>query len=165
MLQSATSWLKRRWYIPVLLAVLYVYEGTWRWTSGSWLATQAAPLPDVLLASPIPEGHVTDVNFWFGHMFGIFFICLLTYFVLNSQELWEGQLLPLLFTKQQINLLSFLFLRQVQNVVFMFISQQVRRCFRAQQPLLSLLLSCFWARRPARRHTSLANPPSSPHSS
>jgi hypothetical protein len=105
--------------------IAYVYAVTWQWTSGEWLFNQLVPLPDVILTSPIPVGYSGDINFWFGQFLGVIVICLATHFSIRNESLWKTHILPLVFHPGHVNIVSSLFLQQLQGVVFVFTSQQV----------------------------------------
>lgn len=100
-----------------------------QWSTGVWLFRQLEPLPDVLLSSPIPEGHEDDINFWTGQVLAVVAICLAMYIWFTSTNVVEKHVLPYLFrTEAQKAVFRFFFLQHVKDVVFMFASQQVRRC-------------------------------------
>jgi hypothetical protein len=124
--------------------VAYVSAITWQWTSGEWLFNQLVPLPDVVLTSPIPAGFSGDINFWFGQFLGVIVICLATHFSIRNESLWKTHILPLIFRPSHVNIVSSLFLQQLQGVVFVFTSQQVSWlvCFDLAKNSSSLMYVC-----------------------
>jgi hypothetical protein len=114
--------LRLLFWVPAI-AASYLFATSWRWTTGQWLLKQLQPLPDVLLVSPIPVGHATDINFWFGQFLGVVAICFGMYLWLNNTSLWES-------TVRVLRLQAAAFV-QAQNAHMLLPMQVIPRLFRS----------------------------------